>query len=498
MAGSAIAFRQPEPGGPDRALDFATLARRVDALAAGLSELGVRRGERVAYLGPNDIATFETFFAAGRLGAIFVPLNIRLAAAEIAYMLGDCGAAVLVHGPAQADLVEQADPAAHGVRHVVPLGPDYERLVGDGGLPAGEVGLDDDALILYTSGTTGRPKGAVLTHRNMTFNTINQLAHLDVLRSDTVVCTAPLFHVTGLGQVSLPTLFKGGCVVVAPKFDPATLLRMIGSYGIAAFSAVPTMLQMLCDSPEWADADLSSLRYVVYGGSPVIERVARAWLARGVEVLQGYGMTEAAPGVLMALPGQAAANPVSTGVPHFFTDVELRAPTGDQVPIPGTGELLVRGPNVFRGYWHRQEETAAVLDDQGWFRSGDVLRIDDEGLGYVVDRVKDVIISGGENIYPAEIEAVLRLLPEIADCAVVATPDERWGEVGVAYLVAAPDARLDEAVVLAHLAERLARFKVPKYVRVVPDLPKTATGKVRRNVLRRDLLPRESTTEVDL
>jgi fatty-acyl-CoA synthase len=489
MDGSAVAFRQD-----DRALDYATLAQRVDALAGGLADLGVRRGDRVAYLGPNDIATFETFFAAGRLGAIFVPLNIRLAAAEIAYMLADCGASVLVHGPHQADLVAAADPTNHGVRHVVPLtGPDgdspYERLVAAGtgaARQATDVDLDDDALILYTSGTTGRPKGAVLTHRAITFNTVNQLAHVDVLRSDIVLCTAPLFHVTGLGQVSLPTLFKGGTVVVAPKFDPAWLLRTVGEQRIVAFSAVPTMLQMLCESPEWADADLSSMRYVIYGGSPAVERVARAWLARGVEVLQGYGMTEAAPGVLLAVPGGVADKPVSAGVPHFFTDVELRDTDGGRVPTPGTGELAVRGPHVFRGYWHRPEETAAVLDERGWFASGDVLRVDDDGWGQVVDRVKDVIISGGENIYPAEVEAVLRQLPAVEDCAVVGTPDERWGEVGTAYLVVAAGERLDEPTVRAHLESRLARFKVPKYVRVVTDLPKTATGKVRRNVLRQE------------
>jgi fatty-acyl-CoA synthase len=482
MDGAAIAFSQGE-----RSLDYATLASRVDALAAGLARLGVRAGDRVAYLGPNDIATFETFFATGRLGAIFVPLNLRLAAVEIAYMLADCSASVLIHGPDQAELVRPAAARASDVRQNISLASDYESLLAgaDGSdLLSVDVDLDDDALILYTSGTTGRPKGAVLTHGNLTWNTINQLAHLDVLRSDTVVCTAPLFHVTGLGQVSLPTLFKGGRVVVAPKFDPAGLLRTITELRVTAFSAVPTMLQMLCDHPDWAGADLSSLRYVVFGGSPVDERVARAWLDRGVEILQGYGMTEAAPGVLMALPGQAAAHPLSTGVPHFFTDLKLRALEGSE-PGSSRGELLVRGPNVFRGYWRRADETAAVLDARGWYSSGDVLQFDDDGWGYVVDRVKDVIISGGENVYPAEVEAVLRDLPGIADCAVVGTPDPRWGEVPVAYLVITPGVAFDEASLRGQLESQLARFKVPKYLRVVSDLPRTATGKVRRSVLRR-------------
>jgi len=497
MDGAAIALEQG-----DRHLDYATLADRVEALAGGLARLGVKAGDRVAYLGPNDLSTFETLFATGRLGGIFVPLNLRLAAAEISYMLADCGASVLVHGPDQAGLVRAADPAAAGVRHVVPIANSpqeqgdsrYERLLtpGAGGCaPSSPVTLEDDALILYTSGTTGRPKGAVLTHGNITFNTVNQLAHLDVLRSDTVVCTAPLFHVTGLGQVSLPTLFKGGRVIVAPKFDPAWLLRTIAQHAVAAFSAVPTMLQLLCDSPDWDTADLSSLRYVVFGGSPVDERVARAWRERGVDVLQGYGMTEAAPGVLMTLPGTAAGHPASTGVPHFFTDVQLLPLEGSGRiggsglrPAEGTGELLVRGPNVFRGYWRRPAETAAVLEPDGWYHGGDVLTIDGDGWGYVVDRVKDVIISGGENIYPAEVEAVLRQLPAIADCAVIGVPDQRWGEVGVAYLVPAPGRSLDEAQVRAHLESRLARFKVPRYLKIVSGLPRTATGKLQRSLLR--------------
>ena len=474
MDGSAVAFRQG-----DRAVDYATLAARVEALARGLSGLGVGRGDRVAYLGLNDIATFETFFACGRLGAIFVPLNYRLAAPEIAYLLGDCGATVFVYGPEHADLVTAA---AAGVPHVVALGEAYERLLTGGEPVESTVDLADDALILYTSGTTGRPKGAVLTHGSITFNTLNQLAHLDVLRGDTVVCTAPLYHVTGLGQISLPTLFKGGTVIVAPRFEPAGLLALIGAERVVAFSAVPTMLQLLRDCPEWAAADLSSLRCVVYGGSPIDERVALAWRERGVETLQGYGMTEAAPGVLMQLPG--AATPLSAGVPHFYTEVALLGPDGTRRAAPAAGELVARGPNMFRGYWKRPEDTARVLGPDGWFRSGDVVRIGADGLGYIVDRVQDVIISGGENIYPAEVEGVLRALPGIADCAVVGVPDQRWGEVGVAFLVPAAGARLDDAEVRAYLESNLARFKVPKYLRVVTELPRTSTGKIQRGQLR--------------
>jgi fatty-acyl-CoA synthase len=475
----------------DEELTYAELAVRVEDTATRLRQLGVSAGTRVAYLGPNSIDTWVCFFATARVGGIFVSLNIRLAAPEIGYMLADSGSHVLVHGPECADLATAADPAEHGVAHVLPAAdlrpsPVPEAAAGplspyaiDGGDP---VELDDAVLILYTSGTTGRPKGAVLTHGNLTWNTVNQLAHVDVLSSDVALCVAPLFHVTGLGQVSMPTLLKGGTVVVVPKFDAGAFLALIASRRATGFSAVPTMLQMMCEHPDWESADLSSLRYVIYGGSPIAEEVAQAWLDRGVVVQQGYGMTEASPGVFMALPDGAPSRPVSAGVPHFFTDVRLDV-EGEPLAGPGSGELLVRGPHVFAGYWGRPEETAQVLAD-GWYRSGDVVRLEDDGWAYVVDRVRDMIISGGENIYPAEVELAITELGDVTAAAVVAVPDPTWGEVGCAYVVLRAGADLDEIALRAHLEQRLARYKIPRYVEMCDDLPRNATGKVLRSVLR--------------
>jgi fatty-acyl-CoA synthase len=472
-----------------RAVSYAELAARVGRLAAALAERGVGKGDRVAYLGFNDIATFEVFFAAARLGAIFVPFNTRLSAPEIAYLVADAQPTVLVYGPELADVVAEIDPAGHGVGTVVSLAG-----AGDGtylGLhtdapclrPVVDVALDDDAVILYTSGTTGKPKGAVLTHANLTFNMMNQLAHADVLSSDTALCMSPLFHATGLGQVSLPTMFKGGTVVVVPKFDPHTVLGLIARLRISSFSAVPTMLQILCDHADFAATDLSSLRYVIYGGSPVAERVAVAWQNRGVDIQQGYGMTEASPGVYLAPRDGAAQRPVSIGVPHFFTDVTFDPAAAE--PAPGTsGELLVRGPNVFRGYWQRPADTENAFTG-GWYRSGDVVRVDDDGWAYVIDRTKDLIISGGENIYPSEVETAISALPGVLGCALIGVPDERWGEVGAAFVVpSAPDAWSEESL-RAALSRTIAGFKIPKYVHFVDDLPRTATGKVRKQDLRK-------------
>jgi fatty-acyl-CoA synthase len=491
LAPDAIAFRQGSA-----MFSYADVAQRVQALAAGLARHGVHHGDYVAYLGPNDIATFETLFASASIGAVFAPLNTRLPARELAYMVTDCRARLLVHGPECASLA-QAVAQQTGVTLVTiedsgqPDELTYQSLLATGTKPPSvTVGLDDDAVVLYTSGTTGRPKGAVLTHGNLTFNTVNQLAQIDVLGRDVVICTAPLFHVVGLGQVTLPALFKGATVVVAPKFDATWMLATIEELGINAFSAVPTMLQMMCDHPSFPATDLSSVRYVVYGGSPVSPRVAGAWIDRGVPLLQGYGMTEAAPGVLLAMADGVRQHATSAGVPQFFVDYRLRTLDTDD---EGTGELLIQGPNVFRGYLNRPADTAAAMTD-GWFHTGDVVRMSPDGWGYVIDRTKDMIISGGENIYPAEVEAAIGELAGVVECAVVGVPDERWGEVGLGVVVPMSGTELDDAALRAHLESRLARYKVPKYFEFTDSLPRTATGKIQKSEIRRTSAQHTTTT----
>jgi fatty-acyl-CoA synthase len=464
----------------DRALTYTELARRVDGLAAVLAGRGVRPGDRVAYLGVNDISVFETLFATALCGAIFVPLNYRLSGAEIGYMLADSGASLLVHSADTDELVASVSGPLPDVLRT----DDFDAEIdGAGAPPSAAVTLDDPCLLLYTSGTTGKPKAAVLTHGNLTWNTVNQLAHFDVLSTDRALCIAPLFHCVGLGQITLPTLFKGGSVEPVARFDPGTILARIAEARITGFSAVPTMLQMMCQDPSWDTTDLSSLTCVLYGGSPVQERVARAWLDRGVRLLQGYGMTEASPGVSMGTHDGTLAHPVSAGVPHFFTD--LAALGQDDRPRPlcaEPAELLVRGPNVFPGYWNRPQETRDSFAGDEWFRTGDVVRTDEDGWNYVVDRVKDLFISGGENVYPAEVEAVAVQLDEVEACAVVGVSDERWGEVGVAYVVTRTE--LPESALRSHLVANLARYKVPKHVVFVDSLPRNATGKIRRVDLR--------------
>ena len=454
---------------------YRELYRRSTRLAHALRELGVGRGDRVAYFGPNHPAYLETLFAAGTLGAVFVPINARLAEPELRYIVADSGAMVVV--------AQRWPDPLRGLATVVDVDDGYEQLLAntnDGSIHE-SVSLDDLCMIMYTSGTTGRPKGAMLSHGNITWNAVNVVVDSDLRSDEVTLLVAPLFHTAGLNMSCLPTLLKGGTVLIEPAFDAGRALELIEARRVTFMFGVPAMYDAMAASPRWPAADLSSLRLLTCGGAPVPMATIRTYLDRGLTFLQGYGMTEASPGVLLLAADQVAAKAGTAGVPHFFTDVRVAAPDGADA-VPGEkGEVLVSGPNVTSGYWGRPAATAEVLDE-GWFRSGDVATVDADGYVAIVDRVKDVIISGGENVYPAEVEDALYAHPAVAECAVIGVPDERWGEVGRAYVVTRAEITADE--LLAFARGRLAGYKVPQSVRFVAALPRTATGKVLRKILR--------------
>ncbi|HEX5188276.1 MAG TPA: long-chain fatty acid--CoA ligase [Streptosporangiaceae bacterium] len=472
-------------------LTYAALHDRVARLAGALRGLGLRPGDRVAYLGQNHPAFLETMFGTWAAGGVFVPLNYRLAQPELAHQLADSEAAALVYAPAFAATVAGlcADVA---VTHFVALdgagaggAHGYEDIVAAAS-PAWTdhpVTLDDPCLIMYTSGTTGRAKGAVLTHGNITWNTVNVLVDTDVTSDAVALVAAPLFHTAALNMLSLPVLIKGGTLVIEPAFDPRRALELIARHRVTVLFGVPAMYDAMAALPDWAGADLSSLRALLCGGAPVPLATIRAYVDRGLSFIQGYGMTEAAPGVLLLDAAHAQSKAGSAGVPHFFADVRIVGPDLRDVAAGEPGEILVAGPNVMRGYWNLREETAQVITD-GWLRSGDIARADDDGYVYVADRVKDVIISGGENVYPAEVESALRAHPAVADCGVIGVPDDRWGEVGRAVVVLRPGAEADEVGILAFLDGRIARYKIPRSVRFAAELPRTATGKIAKRALR--------------
>jgi fatty-acyl-CoA synthase len=344
-------------------------------------------------------------------------------------------------------------------------------------------------MILYTSGTTGRPKGAMLTHGNVTWNCVNLLLDVDLAADEVTLVPAPMFHVAALNQTVLPTLLKGGRVVLESAFDAERVLALIARHRVTYLFGVPTMFLAMTRAPGWADADLSSLRSAACGGAPVPEAVIDAYQARGVTFLQGYGLTEASPGVLFLRRDDSVRKAGSAGTQVFFGEVRLVRPDGVDAGPGEPGEILVRGPQVMAGYWGQPEATAEVLSVDGWLRTGDVGVADDEGYIWIRDRTKDVIISGGENIYPAEVEDVLYRHPAVAECAVIGVPDEHWGEVGRAIVVPREGARPDPADLLAFVAERIARFKVPKSVVFTDALPRTASGKVLKSKLRGRIRP---------
>ncbi|MGX1366124.1 fatty-acyl-CoA synthase [Streptomyces canus] len=469
----------------DTTLSYAGLHTRVTRLAHALRARGIRRGDRVAYLGPNHPSYLETLFAAGTLGAVFVPLNTRLAGPEIGYQLSDSGARALIYGPASKALVAGL-PGSTDVRTYVEVGPEYEQLLTESPAePIDEpVTPDDTCIIMYTSGTTGRPKGAMLTHGNLTWNAINVLVDTDLIADERALVSAPLFHTAGLNMLTLPVLLKGGTCVLVESFDPDATFDLIEQHRITFMFGVPTMFEQVARHPRWPGADLSSLRILTCGGSPVSTPLIAAYQERGLTFLQGYGMTEASPGTLFLDAEHAIGKAGSAGVPHFFTDVRVVRPDLAPVGIGETGEIVLRGPNVMPGYWGLPEETAASFAD-GWFRSGDAARVDEDGYVFVVDRIKDMIISGGENIYPAEIEDLLLGHPDIAECAVIGVPDEKWGEVPRAVVVPCEGATPDPDEILASLAGRLAKYKIPKSVVIADGLPRTASGKLLKSRVRK-------------
>jgi fatty-acyl-CoA synthase len=477
----------------ERTITYDAMADRIDRLADALAAGGVGPGDRVAYLGENHPSFLETFFAAGTLGAVFVPLNTRLAAPEIAFALSDSGAGTLIHS---AELTRLAAVGSDGTgvrRRIVADGPvgvaDVEHLDQIVAAASPEhrdeaVELSDPAMIQYTSGTTGHPKGAVLTHQNIAWNSFNVLVDYELSTRSVALMISPMFHSAALGMGVLPMLLKGGTVVLEAHFDAGRVLELVEQHRVTSLSGVPTTFQLICEHPAWPATDLSSLQMLTCGGSAVPTRVLDAYEQRGLAFTGGYGMTESSPGATSLQPRYSRAKAGSAGLPHFFTDIRIADETGAVLPAGQPGEIQIQGPNVIGGYWNRPEASAESTLDEGWFRSGDIGYLDTDGFLFISDRLKDMIISGGENIYPAEIEQIILELEAVGSVAVVGVPDEKWGEVPRAYVQLRPGHSLTEDQLKAHLAGRLARYKIPKTVVTVDDMPRTSSGKIRKRDLR--------------
>jgi fatty-acyl-CoA synthase len=473
-----------------RRFSYADFDKRIAHLAGHLRDIcGVGRGERVATLLHNTTDVFEIQFACGRLGAIFVPLNWRLAVPELEFIVGDATPRVLIHDLEFAETtaaLRRSCDVPHAIAHGDADSP-YERAISAARpLVAPETLTHDDlSTIMYTSGTTGRPKGAMITHGMTFWNAVNLGAPHLVSHRTIALAVLPLFHTGGLNCYANPVFHAGGTVLVMRSFDPAESLRLIGdpAIGLTHFFGVPANYQFMAQHPTFAETDFTRLLTAGVGGAPTPVALLRTYEARGIALVQGYGMTETSPAVLALTAEEASSRAGSAGKPVLHGEVRIVREDGSDAASGEIGELWVRGALVTPGYWNRTEANKSSFTD-GWLHTGDAARTDADGFYYIVDRWKDMYISGGENVYPAEVENVLYQLPAIAEVAVIGVPDERWGEVGRAVIVVKPGHTLTEGEIMRHCEANLARYKLPRSIIFTDLLPRNATGKVHKPSLR--------------
>ena len=481
--------------GPRR-LTYRELNRRVNRLAAWLLKAGLKREDRCAYLAYNSIEVVELIFAAAKIGLILVPLNWRLAVKELAFILSDSGTETLFfdsefHKTVQALRGEKgvnlkrriviggkAD-GAESYEEALIQNPDREPDAAD------RESMDTPHIIMYTAGTTGLPKGAVLTQGCSFWNAVNLELDMGFRPADRDLLVLPMFHIGGIGLFTLPMIHVGGTVVIQRTFDAAETLRLLKEEKITLFFAVPAIFLFLIQHPDFSAEAFKTVRLVMSGGAPLPVSLVRRYHEAGIALQQGFGMSEAAPSIATLSKDLALKKAGSIGRALFHVEARVVDRSLKDVPADEIGELVIRGPNVMKEYWNRPEATEEAFAG-GWFHSGDLARMDEEGDLYIVDRKKDMFISGGENVYPAEVENAIFELAQVAEVALIGIRDEKWGEVGRAIVVLKPNQKLTEAEILDFLKGRLAKFKVPKSIVFADQLPRNAAGKVLKNRLREE------------
>jgi len=475
-----------------REFTYAQFNERANRFASFLvGTLGLHKGDRVSILAKNSTDYYEVVMACGKAGIILNTLNWRLAAPELEYILTDCAPRALIYEPEFAAVVNTLRPKIGCEFFIVradtaPQGEwTYEGALALGapdGVALPLLTYDDTWCILYTAGTTGTPKGAQVTYGNWFYNAIGMGQALDLTSQDINLTMLPAFHAGGLGLYAGPLFHAGGTVIVMRDFDPVEMLRQIEKRQVTLIIVVPPMYLMLLQNPAFGKHDLSSVRAWTSGGSPLPVTVVHQCLEKGITIRQGFGMTESGPTVFMIPAADAVRKAGSVGKPVLHTDVCIMDQHLKVLGPNQVGELCIRG-NITSGYWNQPQKTAETIID-GWLHSGDAAKFDDEGFYYIVDRWKDMFISGGENVYPAEIENVIYQLPAVAEVAVVGVPDPKWQEVGKAIVVLKAGQQLSEDEILAYLQDKLARYKIPKSVAFIDKLPRNDIGKVVKRQLR--------------
>ena len=487
-------FLKEEDG---REFNNRTFNERVNRMAHALADLGIVKGERVAALMLNSSEFLEIFFACGKTGAIMVPVNFRLAVPELIYILKDSAPHALVYSSDFSEKVQAIKtaglPMEHYFRHGgdklaedPPIADFAARFSADEPVPVREVTDDDPLFIMYTSGTTGDPKGAVLTHGNILFGAIHSLVGYGVNHTYKSLVVAPLFHIGGLVASATPVIYAGGSLVLQSFYNASEVIKLIQREKINYMFAVPVMFQVMTKSEEWDKADFSHVHYFISGGAPIPTPVIRMYQEeKGVYFVQGYGMTEA--GRLTSLLLEDSIRKAgSVGKELFHLQLRI-VDKNDRDVAPGeAGEIIVKGPNVFTQYWNKPKETAEAIRD-GWFHTNDMGRRDEEGFVYVIGRKQELIISSGENIYPVEVERVIQALPQVREAAAVAMPDETRGEVVAAFVMLHEGQQITEDDLTHALDGQIANFKIPKKVIFVTDFPRNPAGKILKRELKKQL-----------
>ncbi|WP_299195489.1 fatty acid--CoA ligase [uncultured Erythrobacter sp.] len=482
----------------DEVITFAELESGANRVANALTALGVTKGERVSFLGKNHPLYFEALLGAAKIGAVMTPVNWRLAAPEVAYILGNCEARVVFVAEGFAEMLERVRGDCPRVEHVIGIdapdhsGTDYRTWRGGhpDTPPADAPGPKDDALQLYTSGTTGRPKGAVMTHGSILSSSdgAEKRDWQEPVEGDVTLLAMPCFHISGTGT-GIGTMVAGSNSIVLPEYDPTKALDLIANFNISKIFLVPAAIQILLNHPRVREVDFSRLKYVTYGASPIpLELMREAMEVLGCGFVQMYGMTETS-GTIVALDPEdhvpeGSPRMRSVGTPLAGVELKIIDEQGNELPADTVGEIATRSSKNMSRYWNNAEASAETIDADGWLRTGDAGYLDADGYLYIHDRVKDMIISGGENIYPAEVENAVYAHPKVADVAVIGIPSEKWGEEVKACVVVKDGQTLSEADVIAHARQHIAGYKCPKSVDFIEALPRNPSGKILRRELR--------------
>jgi len=481
---------------PEWRLTFRDANRRANKLANWLKSQGIGKGDRVAILARDGYEHLDLFFACSKLGAIHTALNWRLHWQELLEIFKYTTPKLLIYSDDFKDNVTQL--LSHFPLTTLHLDRDgtqtslhFESILqsaSDSAVTCPSLEAEDIAALIFTGGTTGLPKAAEVSHRMIAWNTLNTVIH-DVTHNDIYLNVFPMFHTGGLFVYTLPQVIFGGTTILIRQFDPAQVLNLLERERVTIFAAVPTMYQMLTTAPNWDSANLSSLRFCTSGGAPLpVPLVEKYTKEKNIRFKQGFGMTEFGPGIFALAPEDAIRKAGSIGRPNFFVDAQIVDDRNRPLGPNEAGELILKGPSYCSGYFNNPEATKSAVDENGYFHTGDIAQYDEEGYFYIVDRKKDMFISGGENVYPAEIEKVLYQHPAVHMCAVIGLPDVKWGEVGKACVVLKPGQSASEAELLNLMTEHLAKYKVPKSVAFMEALPISAAGKILKRELREQFL----------